>query len=176
MEHEKQTIGWAIIEQLGHKKLDAQEACARRRRPRRRRAVLMADEPRRWTLIDQSENFTPRWTITNQDRSPVAREYAERVEVMPVAEHEDVVGGMVSADWHGLMAILDEHYPADVFTGESLDVGARLVVALRQVNRLRTAVERIRDYDSFQGGPIAPRATPTECALRSIAKEALSDG
>jgi uncharacterized Zn finger protein (UPF0148 family) len=37
--------------------------------------------------------------------------------------------------WSRLMAILDKHYPADVFTGESGDPGARLIVAIREVRR-----------------------------------------
>lgn len=37
----------------------------------------------------------------------------------------------------------------------------------------RDALVAIRDYDSFQGGSIAPRPTPTEDALKRIAREAL---
>lgn len=42
-------------------------------------------EERRWALIDQSQDYTPRWKVVN-DRGPAASEYAEWVEVMPVAE------------------------------------------------------------------------------------------
>lgn len=32
-----------------------------------------------------------------------------------------------------LLDVLDKHYPADVFTGESGDSGAKLIAALREV-------------------------------------------
>ena len=54
---------------------------------------------------------------------------------------EDAYAASVPADWHGLMRILDAHYPADVFTGESGGVGARLVVALRELDRYRSETE-----------------------------------
>jgi hypothetical protein len=41
-------------------------------------------------------------------------------------------------------------------------------------DRLREALRQIRDFDPFQGSPIAPRATPTEDAMRRIAAEALT--
>jgi hypothetical protein len=41
---------------------------------------------------------------------------------------------VVPATWDGLMAILDAYYPADVFTGESGDSGAKLVAAIREVH------------------------------------------
>lgn len=42
---------------------------------------------------------------------------------------------VVPATWDGLMAILATYYPADVFTGESSDLGAKLVAAIREVRR-----------------------------------------
>lgn len=39
--------------------------------------------------------------------------------------------------WAGLMSLLDEHYPADVMTGESGDPGPRIVALTREVERLR---------------------------------------
>lgn len=36
------------------------------------------------------------------------------------------------------------------------------------------ALEAIRDFDAFQGGPIAPRETPTSTAMRDIARSALA--
>ena len=40
--------------------------------------------------------------------------------------------------WNGLMALLDEHYPADVFTGSSDDPGPRIVALIRTVDHLRS--------------------------------------
>jgi len=42
-----------------------------------------------------------------------------------------------------------------------------------QVARYRSALEAIRDYDSFQGGPRAPRASVVENAMRELAGSAL---
>ncbi len=73
-------------------------------------------EPRRWTLIDQSESFSPRWTVTNQDRAPAAREYAEQVEVMPVAEHEQLVAAL-RIDLQDRLTVAE-----DALAGNPLDV------------------------------------------------------
>lgn len=40
-------------------------------------------------------------------------------------------------NWDGLLSILDEVYPADVFTGVSGDPGPRIIVLLREINALR---------------------------------------
>lgn len=56
-----------------------------------------------------------------------------------MADHED----MVTADWNGLLTILDTHYPPDVFTGESGDAGPRLIVLTRELSRLRAENERL---------------------------------
>lgn len=45
--------------------------------------------------------------------------------------------------------------------------------SMAEIRRLRIALERIRDYDSYQGGPIAPQPTPVESALRKIASDAI---
>ena len=41
--------------------------------------------------------------------------------------------------WAGLMSVLDEHYPADVFDGSSGDPGPRIVALIREINGLRAA-------------------------------------
>jgi hypothetical protein len=45
----------------------------------------------------------------------------------------------------------------------------------RMATRFGEALREIRDYDAFQGGPIAPRENPTTTAMRRIAEEALRD-
>lgn len=42
--------------------------------------------------------------------------------------------------WAGLMSLLDEHYPADVFTGRSQDVGPQIIALIREIDRLRAQV------------------------------------
>ena len=42
-----------------------------------------------------------------------------------------------------------------------------------RLERYERALEAIRTYDAFQGGPIAPRENPTTAAMRRIAAEAL---
>jgi len=49
--------------------------------------------------------------------------------------------------WRGLMSLLDEHWPADVFDGRSNDgdPGPRIVALMRQVHLLRTELEKERE-------------------------------
>jgi hypothetical protein len=42
-------------------------------------------------------------------------------------------------------------------------------------DRFGEALEMIRDFDAYQGMPIAPVENPTTKAMRRIAKEALDD-
>jgi len=47
--------------------------------------------------------------------------------------------------WRGLMSLLDEHWPADVFDGRpGVDPGPRIVVLMRQVDLLRRELEKVR--------------------------------
>lgn len=39
--------------------------------------------------------------------------------------------------WHGLMWLLDEQYPADIFTGESGDEGPRTIALVRELDKAR---------------------------------------
>lgn len=45
--------------------------------------------------------------------------------------------------WPGVMSLLDEHYPADVFTGESGDPGARVVALAHEVDRRGKMIEEL---------------------------------
>ena len=47
--------------------------------------------------------------------------------------------------WRGLMSLLDEHWPADVFAGSSDDPGARIAVFMREIDLLRAAQARHRE-------------------------------
>jgi hypothetical protein len=51
--------------------------------------------------------------------------------------------------------------------GDSLKSVEELVI------ELHSALKQIRDYDAFQGGPIAPRDNPTTAAMRRIAADAI---
>lgn len=44
-----------------------------------------------------SEDYSPRWRVANK-RGPVARQYAEAVEVMPVSEHGAAQSAIRMAD------------------------------------------------------------------------------
>jgi hypothetical protein len=44
--------------------------------------------------------------------------------------------------WAGLMALLDEHYPVDIFTGASSDPGPTIIVLIREVDRLRATLTK----------------------------------
>jgi hypothetical protein len=52
---------------------------------------------RRWTLIDESEDYAPRWRAVPEG-APFASEYAECVEVMPVSEHEALARQLLECD------------------------------------------------------------------------------
>jgi hypothetical protein len=61
--------------------------------------------------------------------------------------------------WQGLMSLLDEHYPAHIFTGESGDEGPRVLALVREVDRLQheqrllhESLERMTERsDGWQG-------------------------
>ncbi len=41
--------------------------------------------------------------------------------------------------WVGLISLLDEHYPPDVFDGSSGDPGPTIIRLIREIDRLRNA-------------------------------------
>lgn len=45
--------------------------------------------------------------------------------------------------WDGLMGLLDEHYPAHIFTGVSGDEGARIVVLTRALDTANQRIEKL---------------------------------
>lgn len=47
--------------------------------------------------------------------------------------------------WQWIMQLVEKHYPAAVFDGSSATPGARLVVALREITRLRERCEALED-------------------------------
>lgn len=57
----------------------------------------------------------------------------------PIHDARDTEIGSLRAElerlhtWAGLMSLLDEHYPADVMTGESGDPGPRIVALVREL-------------------------------------------
>jgi hypothetical protein len=46
--------------------------------------------------------------------------------------------------WEGLMSLLDEHYPADIFIDDSGDLGPRVVVLIRECDVLRYSVRTLK--------------------------------
>jgi len=72
---------------------------------------------------------------------PSARDYTEetynKLLLSEAADEIERLENINAWDFYALMAmakrILDERYPADVFTGESGDLGPRFVVALREM-------------------------------------------
>jgi hypothetical protein len=57
--------------------------------------------------------------------------------------------------WRGLMSLLDEHWPADVFDGSSddSDPGPRIVFLVRQVDLLRRELVTVRERDAMSASP-----------------------
>ena len=64
-------------------------------------------------------------------------EYGEAEAYREAADEIERLENINAWDFYALMAmakrILDERYPADIFTGESGDLGPRFVVALREM-------------------------------------------
>lgn len=69
---------------------------------------------------------------------------------------------LVASTWAGLLSILDEHYPADVFMGgEGSDPGPRIVALAREVAQLRASAA------------LAGTTTPTDDEVRAEAARRL---
>lgn len=72
------------------------------------------------------------------------------------AEYEDAYKDARQAEaerdrlrtWPGLMETLAQHYPPDVIDGRSGDPGPQIITLAREVDRLREAVERVREIIS----------------------------
>ncbi len=87
--------------------------------------------------------------------------------------------------WDGLMSLVDEHYPSDIFDGSSGDPGPRMVVLLREVTlareerdsaraeieRLRTALTEIRTAVNITDQPEERRLS----AVAVLASTALEE-
>jgi len=54
-------------------------------------------------------------------------------------------GTVFPATWKGLLAFLDEKYPADIFTGESGDPGPVIVKLSREVGELKRKLEELKN-------------------------------
>ena len=65
--------------------------------------------------------------------------------VASVRAHRDRLAAELAElhTWRGLMSLLDEHWPADVFDGSSNDPGARIVVLMREIDLLRGALAAV---------------------------------
>ena len=76
------------------------------------------------------------------------------------------------SSWDGLMSVLDEHYPADVFNGSSGDPGARIVVLVREIDRLRAALRKHGTHAwTCHHNPAASWSGPCSCGWAEIEKE-----
>ena len=47
--------------------------------------------------------------------------------------------------WEGILSLLDEHYPADIFDGSSGDPGPTIIVLTREIERLRETYVRTKE-------------------------------
>lgn len=113
-------------------------------------------------MTDRIEAIRARWDAdpSNTFPSDVGTLLAEVKEARDdaahfEAEYDDAVAELERMhSWGGLLSLMDEHWPEDVFpdrTGKpDRDTGPRLVAALRRVDRLTKALEEIRE-DLRQG-------------------------
>jgi len=74
--------------------------------------------------------------------------------------------------WAGLMSLLDEHYPADVMTGESGDPGPRIVALVRAVAELKRRDEAAAAVDQHWDGTVRDTTddNPLWAALDAMAR------
>lgn len=77
------------------------------------------------------------WLNSSHDRKQVTCPQC----LEALAEITDEVAAQFRT-WQGLMALLDEHYPATLFDGSSGDPGTRILVLTREIDRLRAAVRK----------------------------------
>jgi hypothetical protein len=102
------------------------------------KSFFMAGAFVHWGLTLHAALCGKGWLNSSHDRKQITCQ--ECLEAL--AEITDEVVAPLH-DWDGLMSILDEHYPADVFDGSSGDTGPRIIVLLREVDRLRAEVARM---------------------------------
>lgn len=79
--------------------------------------------------------------------------------------------------WDGLMSLLDEHYPADIFTGSSGDDGPRIIALTREVDRLKAERDRLLAVLERTQNKVADLATERDryqTAYRSARERAAS--
>jgi hypothetical protein len=72
--------------------------------------------------------------------------------------------------WAGLMSLLDETYPADLFTGVSGDPGPTIIVLIREVDRLRASLTELVE---LKDGPRDKHYRAAKDAAWNRAREAL---
>lgn len=67
----------------------------------------------------------------------------ERIAARLRAEHRRI------HSWAGLMSLLDEHYPSDIFVGSyGGDLGPRMVTLIRECDALRLQIRRLEQAQS----------------------------
>lgn len=97
---------------------------------------------------------------------------------LSLAEQDRLVGQLNALhSWAGLMSLLDEHYPAQIFTGESGDEGPRVVALIRAVDSLTAMLERMDTQHTTFSGPDGKEIHPhwcRECRVSEL-KAAIAD-
>jgi hypothetical protein len=77
------------------------------------------------------------------------------------------IADLVPKSWAGLMTILNEVYPEDVFDGSTGDPGPRIVALLRRIDQLRALLGRIAKY-AREDKAVTPGFTRLARALAEI--------
>lgn len=106
---------------------------------------ITAEESRRNEVCEsyiRSANWAP--TTPKLVRSVVAMNVRGAWPVAYTQGWKDAVAA--ERTWDGLMRHIDAIYPADVFDGSSRDPGPRLIVALREIDRLLAALKDEREW------------------------------
>lgn len=81
--------------------------------------------------------------------------------------------------WDGLMSLLDEHWPVDVFRADPLeddaDPGPRVVALLRWVQQLRDRVAKLEDRDRISSILSPYYGALTNSAIEDITAKLLGE-
>lgn len=102
-----------------------------------------------WDELDESERDD--WWDRAQDVAPL------------LAEKEEVLARLHT--WQGLMSLLDEHYPPEVFDRSSGDEGPRVVALVREIDRLRSHNTALVALNSAEHDNYEVRASDLEADL-----------
>lgn len=127
-------------------------------------------EPRRWTLYDVSAAFNPRWRVEHET-APRSAGYLERVEVMPVEEHEQAMATLQD-ELDRLAEVLDGSLEREKLLEAELAKAREITPAM-----LGAAVDALHAIRFCSGADTCEALTVAQIVLRAaLGLEGRDDG